>query len=208
MNQPPIEHQKLLRDIDQMLAEAPDEASRNEILALRERLNSPELRELARAAAKKPEMTKGALVLEFHDPLLPTAVTASGCVIASAVCLFAIVSTFGGKAAILGGSPTNLWLIAAMAGAISVAFTALSFSRSFSVRCDTEGMVSSVSGARWKLLRVGALPWKDIRSLRRSNRILEVHAANGGVFDVPMKVVNYPILESHLENMVMLYGGR
>jgi hypothetical protein len=207
MNQPPIEHQKLMRDIDQMLAEAPDAASRDEILALRERLNSPELRELARAAAKKPETAKGALVLEFHDPLLPTAVTASGCVIASAVCLFAIVSTFGGKVAILGGSPTNLWLIAAMAGAISVAFTALSFSRSFSVRCDTSGMVSSVSGARWKLARVGAMPWKDIRSLRRSNRILEVHTANGDVFDIPMKVVNYPILENHLENMVMLYGG-
>jgi hypothetical protein len=208
MNQPPIQHQKLLQDIDRMLEEAPNEAARNEILALRERLNSPELRELARAQATNRERPKGNLALEFHDPLLPGAVTAAGCVIASAICLFAVVSTFGGKAAILGGSPMALWLVAAAAGAISVGFTALSFMRTFSVRVDTEGMLSSANGARWKLLRIGAMQWKDIRStIERPDRVLEIHAA-GAVFDVPMKLVNYPILKNHLDNMVMLYGER
>jgi hypothetical protein len=28
------------------------------------------------------------------------------------------------------------------------------------------------------------------------------------VFDIPMRVVNYPILRQHLENMVRLYGDR
>ena len=30
----------------------------------------------------------GDLVLEFHDPLLPDMVTAAGCVIAGAICLY------------------------------------------------------------------------------------------------------------------------
>jgi len=56
---------------------------------------------------------------------------------------------------------------------------------------------------------VGAMPWKSIRSLQeRADGVLEVHAAGGEVFDIPMRVANYPILRQHLDNMVLLYGGR
>ena len=87
-------------------------------------------------------------------------------------------------------------------------FTALSFTRTFSVRVDTAGMASRISGARWRRLHVGAMPWKDIRSLRErpADRVLEVRAASGEVFEIPMRVVNYPILREHLDNMVRLYG--
>ena len=87
-------------------------------------------------------------------------------------------------------------------------FTALSFDAQFHVRFDTEGMVSRVSGARWEQLQVGAMAWKNIRSMheRAQDRVLEVRAAGGEVFEIPMRVVNYPILRSHLDNMVMLYG--
>jgi hypothetical protein len=109
----------------------------------------------------------------------------------------------------IGGTPVNLWLVAAFAGAISVAFSALSFVRTFSIRVDTLGMASRTSGARWKTLRVGAMVWKDIRALReREDRVLEVRAADAHVFEIPMRVVNYAILKQHLENMVRLYGDR
>ena len=53
------------------------------------------------------------------------------------------------------------------------------------------------------------MPWKDIRSLHeRADRVLEVRAASGAVFEIPMRVVNYGILEQHLANMVLLYGER
>jgi hypothetical protein len=35
-----------------------------------------------------------------------------------------------------------------------------------------------------------------------------VRAADGAVFEIPMRVGNYPILRQHLENMVRLYGDR
>ena len=53
------------------------------------------------------------------------------------------------------------------------------------------------------------MAWEDIRSLKeREDRVLEVHAAGGKVFEIPMKVVNFPILLEHLQNMVRLYGDR
>jgi hypothetical protein len=68
-------------------------------------------------------------------------------------------------------------------------------------------MVTRISGGRWRTLYVGAMAWKDIRSLReRPNKVLEVRAASGEVFEIPMRIVNYPILREHLDNMVRLYG--
>jgi hypothetical protein len=162
-------------------------------------------RQLATSRRAKPEE----LVLEFHDPLLPPVLTAAGCVIATAVCLFAVVDGFKSNTAFFAGTPVNLWLVAALAGALSVMFSALSFVRTFSVRVDTLGMASRTSGNRWRSLRVGAMVWKDIRSMReRDDRVLEVRAADAHLFEIPMRVVNYPILRQHLENMVRLYGDR
>lgn len=209
MNQPPGELQKLLQHIDQLIAQAADENSRAELTRLKARLNTPEMLDMARDLAGSRRAKPEELVLEFHDPLLPTVLTAAGCVIATAVCLFAVVDGFKSNTAFVGGTEVNLWLVAAFAGAISVAFSALSFARTFSVRVDTLGMASRTSGARWKTLRVGAMVWKDIRSLReREDRILEVRAADAHVFEIPMRVVNYAILRQHLENMVRLYGDR
>lgn len=198
---------KLDEEIDRMLAEAPDAAARAEIERLRERLNSPELRALARESERLKTEKKRELVLEFHDPLLPMVVTAGGSVVATAICLFALVNGFDSAVASVGGVVINLWIVAAIAGAFSVFFTALSFARSFSVRFDTTGMFSRVSGARWRDLRVGAMRWTQIRSLRErpDGRVLEVHA-EGGVFDIPMRVGNFPVLSEHLANMVRLYG--
>jgi hypothetical protein len=104
----------------------------------------------------------------------------------------------------------NLWIVAAFAGALSAFFTALSFSRTFTVRFDTEGMLSRTSGSRWRRLYTGAMSWKSIRSLheRGGDRVLEVRSASGEVFEIPMRVVNYRALRDHLDNMVMLYGER
>ncbi len=54
------------------------------------------------------------------------------------------------------------------------------------------------------------MTWKDIRSLhdRQQDRVLEVRAAGGEVFEIPMRLVNFAILREHLENMVRLYGDR
>jgi hypothetical protein len=78
------------------------------------------------------------------------------------------------------------------------------------VRFDIAGMASRISGRRWKGLRVGAMLWKDIRSLheRPEDRVLEVRAAGGDVFEIPTRVGNYSVLLQHLENMVRLYGDR
>jgi hypothetical protein len=38
--------------------------------------------------------------------------------------------------------------------------------------------------------------------------VLEVRSAGGEVFEIPMRVANYPILRSHLDNMILLYGER
>ena len=147
-------------------------------------------------------------VLECHDPLLPTMLTAGGCVAASAVCLFAVVSGFKGPIASVGGWTFNLWVVAASTGAISAALSALSFVRSFTVRCDSSGMASHVSGKRWKDLRTGTMPWPEIRSLRErvEDGILEIRAAAGAVFEIPMRVSNYAVLRQHLENVVLIYG--
>jgi hypothetical protein len=133
--------------------------------------------------------------------------TAGGCVAASAVCLFAVVSGFKGPIASVGGLTFNLWVVAASTGAISAALSALSFVRSFTVRCDSSGMTSRVSGRRWKDLRVGTMPWPDIRSLREraEDGILEIRANAGAVFDIPMRVTNYAVLRQHLENVVHIY---
>jgi hypothetical protein len=209
MNQPPGELQKLLQHIDELIEQASDESSRAELERLKARLNTPEMLDMARDLAGSRRAKPEELVLEFHDPLLPTVLTAACCVIATAVCLFAVVDGFKSNTAFVAGTAVNLWLVAAFAGAISVAFSALSFVRTFSVRVDTLGMASRTSGARWRGLRVGAMVWKDIRSLReRDDRVLEVRAADGHLFEIPMRVVNYPILKQHLENMVRLYGDR
>jgi len=210
MNQPTGELQKLLQHIDQLIAQAPDEATRADLQRMRARLDTPEMLDMARDLAGRRPAKPEDLVLEFHDPLLPTVLTAAGCVIATAVCLFAVVDGFKSNTAMVAGSPVNLWVVAAFAGAFSVMFSALSFMRTFSIRFDTHGMASRVSGSRWRQLRVGAMLWKDIRSLRDrvDDHILEVRAADGAVFEIPMRVGNYPILHQHLENMVRLYGDR
>jgi hypothetical protein len=208
MEKTPAGHQKLLQDIERLLAEAPDEASRRDLERLRESLNSPQMLDMAREVMSKPR-TPGTLVLDFHDPLLPSVVTAAGGVIAAALCLYAVMLGFDKPAIAVGGSMINLWIVAAFAGAVSAAFTALSFSRTFTVRFDTEGMLSRTQGSRWQRLYTGAMSWKSIRSLNeRPDRVLEVRAASGEVFEIPMRVVNYRILREHLDNMVMLYGDR
>jgi hypothetical protein len=209
MNQPTGELQKLLQHIDQQIAQATDEDTRQELQQLRERLNTPEMRDLARAMSGSRPSNPADLVLEFHDPLLPSVVTAAACVIAAATCLFAVVEGFKNVIASIAGQSINLWLLAVMAGGVTALFTAISFLRTFSVRFDTQGMTSRTSGSRWRKLQVGAMPWEDIRSLKeREDRILEVRAAGGKVFEIPMRVVNFPILLEHLQNMVRLYGDR
>lgn len=210
MNPPPGDLQKVLQHIDQLIAQAPDEATRTELQGLRARLNSPEMRDMARELAGSRPANPESLVLEFHDPLLPMVVTATGCSIAAATCLFALIDGFKNSTAIVAGNAVNLWMVAVVAGAFTAMFTALSFMRTFSVRVDTTGMASRSSGARWSRLHVGAMLWKDIRSLkeRLDDRVLEVRAAGGEIFEIPMKLVNFAILRQHLENMVRLYGDR
>jgi hypothetical protein len=210
MEKPPTEHQKVLQDLDRLLNEAPDEASRNEIRRLRDSLNTPEMIEMARAAEQHKERRSENPVLEFHDPLLPTALTATGCVVAAAICLYAIVLGFESSHATVAGRPFNPWIVAMLAGAVTMVFTALSLNRPFSVRFDTVGMASRTHGPRWRKLCVGTMPWKQIRSLheRAEDGVLEVRAAGGQIFEIPMRVANYPILRHHLDNMVMLYGER
>jgi hypothetical protein len=199
------EHQKVLQDLDRMLSEAPDEATRKEIRRLRDSLSTPQMIEMARAARQSAPQRNSNPVLEFHDPILPSVVTGICGVIATAICLYAVVLAFRAPTVFIGRWALNPWI----AGAFSVAFTALSLTRAFSVRFDTSGMASRISGGRWRGLYVGAMAWKDIRALReRPDRVLEVRAANGEVFEIPMRVVNYPILRQHLDNMVLLYGER
>jgi hypothetical protein len=208
MDRPPSDPQKTLEQIDRLLAEAPDEATRRELTALRARLTAPEIADLAREAKlRRPRERE--LVLEFHDPMLPMLVTAGGSVIATTICLFAVFTALESPMAFFLGRPMNLWTTAAVAGAFSVMFTALSFARAFSVRIDTMGMISRANGTRWSRLRVGATAWKNIRSLKeRGDGVLEVHAAGGEVLDIPMRVGNYQVLREHLENMVRLFGDR
>jgi len=209
MAKTPTGHEKLLQDIERLLTEAPDEASRRDLERLRDSLNSPQMLDMAREVMSKPR-SPGTLMLDFHDPLLPSVVTAAGGVIAAAFCLYAVVLGFEQPAIAVGGSMINLWIVAAFAGALSASFTALSFSRTFTVRFDTEGMLSRTNGSRWKRLYTGAMSWKNIRSLheRSADRVLEVRAASGEIFEIPMRIVNYRILREHLDNMVMLYGER
>ena len=208
MEKPPAGHQKSLQEIERLLAEAPDDASRRDLERLRDSLNSPQMLKMAREQASAVPRAPGNLVLEFHDPLLPGSVTAAGGVIAAAVGLYAVMLGFDQPAIAVGGNMLNLWIIAAFAGALSASFTALSFQRTFTVRFDTEGMLSRTTGSRWKSLSTGAMSWKSIRSLqeRVTDRVLEVRAAGGETFEIPMRVVNYKVLREHLDNMVMLYG--
>ena len=210
MNQPPTELQKLLQHIDLLISQAPDDPSRAELQRLRARLDTQEMLDMARELAGSRPKSTDDLVLEFHDPLLPAAVTASACVIAAAVCLVAVINGFKSNVATLAGMEVNLWLVAAFAGACTAMFSALSFMRTFSVRADTLGMATRATGSRWQKLRVGVMPWKDIRSMqeRDADGILEVRAANSATFEIPMRIVNYQILRDHLENMVRLYGDQ
>jgi hypothetical protein len=199
---------KTLEQIDRLLADAPDEATRGELLALRARLTSPEIVNLARDPKLRRTRNRD-LVLEFHDPMLPMLVTAGGSVIATTICLFSVFTALTSPVAHVLGRPMNLWIMAAIAGAFSVMFTALSFARAFSVRIDTMGMISRSNGTRWRHLRVGATAWKNIRSLEeRADRVLEVRTATDEVLEIPMRVGNYAILREHLDNMVRLFGDR
>ena len=87
MENAPPDHQKVLQELDRMLSEATDDASREEILRLRNSLTAPAMIEMARAARKSASQRSSDPVLEFHDPLLPSFVTATGGVIATAICL-------------------------------------------------------------------------------------------------------------------------
>lgn len=206
MDPSPADVEKKLRQLDELISQAPDEETKRELTALRARLTSPEIVDLARdPALRRPRESE--LVLEFHDPMLPMLVTAGGSVVATATCLFAVFTALESPMGFLMGRPINLWITAAVAGAFSVMFTALSFARAFSVRIDTMGMISRANGTRWSRLRVGATAWKNIRSLKeREDHILEVHSATGEVFDIPMRVGNYQVLRAHLDNVVRLYG--
>jgi hypothetical protein len=208
MTEPRSEHEKLLQEIERRLSEAPDDDARAELAALRNRLNSPDIRNLAKDLEVTRPRRRADLVLEFHDPLLPTLVTAGGCVVATAISLFSVVGGFKSPVASIGSWTFNLWLVAAIAGAFSVLFSALSYNRSFTARFDTTGMTSRVNGKRWQHLRVGSMVWEEIRSLREraEDQVLEVRTASGAMFDVPMRVINYPVLRQHLDNMVTLYG--
>ena len=108
--------------------------------------------------------------------------TAGGCVIATAICLFAVIDGFKSPTGFGAGTQVNLWVVAAFAGAFSAMFTALSFVRTFSVRFDTAGHgVARAAALAGSKLRVGAMAWQDIRSLRErpDDRVLEVRAAEG-----------------------------
>jgi hypothetical protein len=205
MEKTPAGHQKLLQDIERLLAEAPDEASRRDLERLRDSLNSPQMIEMAREVQSKPR-TPGTLVLDFHDPLLPGAVTAAGGVIAAAFCLYAVTLGFEKPAIAVGGSMINLWIVAAFAGALSASFTALSFSRTFTVRFDTEGMLSRTSGSRWRRLYTGAMSWKASgRCTSARDRVLEFARRVARCSD-PDENRELPGAWDHLDNMVMLYG--
>jgi hypothetical protein len=206
----PTEREKLLADIDRLLAEANDDASRRDLERLRESLNSPEMLDMARALETTPKRAASELVLHFHVPMLPMWMTATFSVLASAMCLYAATLAWSHPVVMFGSRSVNLWLIAALFGAISLVFTALSFRRSFFVRVDSEGMVTRHGGRRFEHLHVGMMRWKDIRGLheRARDRVLEVRSAGGEIFEIPMRLVNYPILRHHLDNMVMLYGDR
>jgi hypothetical protein len=206
MTEPRTEHDKLLEEIERRMAQAPDEAARAELAALRARLDSPEVRDMARDLETRPPARREP-VLECHDPLLPLVLTAGGCVVATAVCLFAVFGGFKSPIASIGGWTFNLWIVAAFSGAISAALSALSFVRTFIVRCDSAGMASRVNGARWKDLRTGTMTWPEIRSMReREDHVLEVRATGGKALEIPMRVSNYAVLRQHLEVMVQLYG--
>ncbi len=209
MQKTPNEREKLLEDIEKLLAEAPDEASRRDLERLRESMNSPQMRDMAQAIENSPPRKASDLVLLFHVPALPMALTASVCVLASALCLYAVMLAWTNPLILIGSRVMNLWLIAAFFGAVTVAFTALSFRRSFFVRIDTDGMTTRAAGRRWQHLRVGGARWKDIRAVtERPDRVLEIRTAEGAILEVPLKLVNYKVLKHHLDNMVMLYGDR
>jgi hypothetical protein len=208
--QKPTERDRLLADIDRMLAETTDEANRKDLERLRDSMNSPQMRDMAQALEKAPRRRAEDLVLHFHAPVFPVPLTAAGGVLATAICLYAAMLALSNPLILIGQRVMSLWLIAAFFGSLSVLFTALSFRRSFFVRIDTDGMAARVQGKRWRHLRVGAVRWKDIRSLheRVKDRVLEVRTAAGEILEVPMKLVNYKVLKHHLDNMVMLYGDR
>lgn len=208
MQNQPTEREKLLADIERMLAEAKDEPSRRDLERLRDSLNSPQMVDMARDIETSPRRKASDLVLHFHAPRFPVPLTAAGCVLASAICLYAAMLAWSNPLILIGGRVMNLWLIAAFFGALSVLFTALSVKRSYFVRIDTEGMSARVSGKRWAHLRTGDVRWKDIRALREQDGVLEILTASGEVLQVPQKLVNYKVLKHHLDNMAMLYGDR
>ena len=89
------DHQKVLQDLDRMLAEAPDEASRDEIRRLRDSLNAPQMLDMARAAREQRFAAHQHIrCSNFTTRCCPSLVTATGGVIAAAICLYAVVLGF------------------------------------------------------------------------------------------------------------------
>src|SRR4051812_3229080 len=122
MNQPQAELQKLLQHIDELLDQAPDEKTRLELQQLRARLSAPEMQDMARDLATARPSRGEELVLEFHDPLLPTVVTAFASVVAAATCVFAVVEASKHPVVPFFGNELNLWVVAVFAGACSAMF--------------------------------------------------------------------------------------
>src|SRR5689334_8832432 len=103
MEKPSGIREKLLADIEKQLAEAPDEATRQELERLRESMNSPRMLDMARDLEKSTPRQASELVLHFHAPQYPTPLTASGCVIATVICLYAAMLAFSNPLILIAG---------------------------------------------------------------------------------------------------------
>ena len=103
MENSPTEREKLLADIDRLLGEAQDDASRQDLERLRASLNSPQMIDMARDIETTPRRDARELVLHFHAPLLPVPLTAAGCVLASAICLYAAMLAWSNPLISIGG---------------------------------------------------------------------------------------------------------
>ena len=106
MNTAPAEHQKLLQAHRSTAGRgARRSQTRDEIAAAARRAeHAGDARHGARPREQPPRSAAAILVLEFHDPLLPSLVTATGGVIATAVCLFAVALGFAGAPTVVIGS--------------------------------------------------------------------------------------------------------
>ncbi len=149
---------------------------------------------MARELESSPPRGPRSLVLQFHDAAATAGVTAAGCVSRQRdLPVRRHVGLEPSADRRSAARHVNLWIVAAFAGALTALFTALSFTRSFSVRFDTEGMMSRISGTRWQHLRVARCAGRNIRSLQERDRIACSKCARPAAkcSRLPMKVVNY-----------------